>query len=132
MAGSLPGSNSTSTTGPITWTILPSLIRWLPSGLGAGAERFRPADDVEQFLRNPLLARLVVADRELPDQLLGVLGGGFHGRHPRPVLPRRGFQQRVVELGLDVPRQERVEDGRRIGLVQVIDARALAGRGPLG
>src|SRR5262245_37488976 len=121
MAGSLPGSNSTSTTGPITWTILPSLMRMLPSGLGARAEGLRAADDVEQLLRDPLLARLVVADRQETDQLLGVLGGGFHGRHPRPVLSGRGFQQRAVELGLDVPRQERVEDGLGVGLVQVVD-----------
>ncbi len=30
MAGSWPGSNSTSTTGPMTWTILPLLMRSAP------------------------------------------------------------------------------------------------------
>src|SRR5262245_4175197 len=115
MAGSLPGSNSTSTTGPITWTILPSLMRTLPSGLGAHAERLRAADDVEQLLRDPFLARLVVTDSQETDEVLGILGRGFHGRHSGAVLPGRGFEQRAVELGLYVPRQERVEDGLGVG-----------------
>src|SRR5262249_4131025 len=111
MAGSLPGSNSTSTTGPITWTIRPSLTAlpsdrtWMAAAarrgaaardlrLGAHAQPLGPADDVEQLLGDPLLPRLVVADGQGADQLLGVLGRRFHRGHPRPVLARRRLEQR--------------------------------------
>src|SRR5262245_5113295 len=137
MAGSLPGSNSTSTTGPITWTIRPSLTA-LPSDrtmkvaralrLGAHAQRLGTADDVEQLLGDPLLPRLVVADGQGADQVFRVLGRRLHRGHPRPVLARRRLEQRPVDPDLDVLRQQRVEDRGRVGLIEVLDAGALPGR----
>src|SRR5262245_51830630 len=97
MAGSWPGSNSTSTTGPMIWTIFPVFIR-SPLRLCSLLERFGAAHDVEQLLGDLFLAGLVVLDREDLDHLLGVRGRGFHGGHPRAVLARGRLHQRAVDL----------------------------------
>src|SRR5215475_11818850 len=121
MAGSLPGSNSTSTTGPMTWTILPWLMRrssWLRfDGL---AKRFRSTDDIQELLRDPLLAGLVVLDGQEVDHVAGVLGRGFHGRHAGAVLARHRLHERTVHLRGHVPRKQRSQDRLRPGLVDVL------------
>src|SRR5262245_33316992 len=102
MAGSRPGSNSTSTTGPMTCTIFPWLMLPVPFFARLGRrgpspatssgspcpllERLGAAHDIEQLLRDLLLTGFVVLDGQHADHVLGVLGGGFHGRHPRAVL----------------------------------------------
>src|SRR3990167_3976564 len=129
MAGSLPGSNSTSTTGPMTWTMVP----WLMTGpfppsryASTDWKGFRPADNVQELLRDALLAGLVVLDGQEIDHLAGVLGRGLHGRHARSVLPGHGLHERPEDLGRHVARQERVEDGLGAGLVEVLLLRSRA------
>src|ERR1700674_4681569 len=114
MFGSWPGSNSTSMTGPMIWTIFPVLmlpLLFISSPRTAGPqprdvlrlalpllEGFGAADDVEQLLRDLLLACLVVLDREDFDHFLGVRGGRFHGGHARAVLARSRLHERAVDL----------------------------------
>src|SRR5713226_166626 len=136
MAGSLPTSNSTSTTGPMTWTILPWLIsRFLSvlaiySALGSKCTRalrfnglpesFSAADDIQELLGDALLAGLVVLNGQQIDHLARVLRRGLHRRHARAVLAGRGLHERAVDLGRHVARQERGEDGLGAGLVEVL------------
>src|ERR1700694_5611683 len=136
MLGSWPGSNSTSMTGPMIWTIFPVLMRSpFMGGLAAGPpnppharrapgnpgrsstlrlgpllEGFGAADDVEQLLRDLLLACLVVLDREDFDHFLGVRGGRFHGGHARAVLARSRLHERAVDLHAYVAGQQLAQD----------------------
>src|SRR6266478_324628 len=124
MAGSFPGSNSTSTTGPMIWTILPWLIEQVPFctrllGFDCLAKRFRPADDIQELLRDALLTGLVVLDGQQMDHLARVFAGRFHGRHPRPVLAGRRLHERSIDLDRDVARQERGQDGLGTRLVEI-------------
>src|SRR5262244_2351706 len=126
MAGSFPGSNSTSTTGPITWTILP----WLMCGsldlrFHGFSEGFGSPHDVQELLRNALLARLVELDGQDVDHLPGVLGGGLHGRHAGAVLPRRRLHERAIHLDGHVPREKGRENGLGARLVDVLLLRPL-------
>ena len=61
------------------------------------------------------------------DHLLGVLAGRFHRRHARPVLPGGRLEEGAVDLHLHVAREEPGEDRHRIGLVDVVRGRPLAG-----
>src|SRR5262245_29441511 len=108
MAGSLPGSNSTSTTGPMTWTILPWLMRrssWLRfDGLAQG---FRPADDIQELLGDALLAGLVVLDGQKIDHVARVLGRRLHRGHAGAVFTCDRLHEGAVHLDGHVPRQQR-------------------------
>src|SRR5215510_15909677 len=120
MEGSFPGSNSTSTTGPITWTILPWLICGsLELRFHRLTEGFGSAHDVQELLRDALLARLVELDGQHIDHLARVLGGRLHGRHTGTVLARRRLHERAVHLDGHVAREERGQDGLGARLVDV-------------
>src|SRR5262252_1498616 len=126
MEGSFPGSNSTSTTGPITWTILPWLICGsLELRFHRLTEGFGSAHDVQELLRDALLARLVELDGQHIDHLARVLGGRLHGR--------------AIHLDGHVARKERSENGLGARLVDVLLLRPLLAvflvprlRGPQG
>src|SRR5215470_11290381 len=140
MEGSFPGSNSTSTTGPITWTILPWLICGsLELRFHRLTEGFGSAHDVQELLRDALLARLVELDGQHIDHLARVLGGRLHGRHAGTVLPRRRLHERAIHLDGHVARKERSENGLGARLVDVLLLRPLLAvflvprlRGPQG
>src|SRR5436305_14743743 len=109
MPGTSP-SNSTSTTGPMTWTILP-LLTALPPGafpvIGSFifpclTERHLAADDFEQFLGDIALAQLVVFERQVLDEILGVIGGVFHGDHAGALFAGLGIQQHLIEVDVQV------------------------------
>src|SRR5262249_56731997 len=132
MAGSPPGSNSMSTTGPMTCTIFPMLMpRLLRSACAACLEGFRAADDVEQLLGDLLLARLVVLDRQDVDHLLGVLGGRLHRRHASAVLAGQRLHQSAVDLHAHVARQQVAQNAARARLVDVVDVLGRASRARL-
>src|SRR5215468_6763994 len=101
MAGSRPGSNSTSTTGPMTWTIFPVLMLRLLAYL--------------------FLTRLVELDRQDVDHLLGVLRRRLHRRHARAVFADQRLHEGLEDLRSHVPREQLVEDRLRIRLVEVVD-----------
>src|ERR1700682_5743614 len=128
MAGSFPGSNSTSTTGPMTWTILP----WLMCGslelrFDGLAEGFGPADDIQELLRDALLAGFVVLGGQEIDHLARVLGRGFHGGHAGAVLAGRRLHEGAVHLGRDVTRQQRGKNGLGARLLKVFLLRPIVG-----
>src|SRR5215210_9104314 len=55
------------------------------------------------------LPRLVVRERQLLLDLFGVVRGAAHGDHARRMLGGDPFQDGLVELDLDVARQQRIE-----------------------
>ena len=58
-----------------------------------------------------------ICERQRVDQLARVLRRVAHGRHARALLGSGGFEQRAVELGLEVERQQSREDLLRLRLV---------------
>src|SRR4030042_591544 len=98
MAGNCPGSNSTSTTLPMIWTIFPvappvcsALIGVYSSSLFniilfLFLQRLGPADNVHQFSRNGGLPRLVIRQAQAPGQNLTVSRSVVHGCHPGGML----------------------------------------------
>src|SRR5262249_61625743 len=130
MEGSVPGSNSTSTTGPITWTILPWLICGsLELRFHRLTEGFGAAHDVQELLRDALLTRLVELDGQHIDHLARVLGSGFHSRHAGAIFSRCRLHERAVHLDGHMPREERGENGLGARLAHCLLRRPLR---PLG
>jgi hypothetical protein len=78
--------------------------------LVAGVEGFGAADDLHDLGRDRVLTGPVHDPAERLDQLFGVVGGGLHRPLAERVLGRCGVQQRGVDTGLDVAREQRVED----------------------
>src|SRR5207248_5530029 len=80
-------ANSTSTTAPMHWTMVPCFM--FASSDYVNSNRGRAADDLRQFLGDRRLPRLVVDELQLFDDLTGIVGGGLHRDHPRRLLRRR-------------------------------------------
>src|SRR5262249_3285287 len=91
--GSLPGGNSTSTTAPMTWLILPVTPSAAPTPTACSvacaicslllAQGLRPADDVHELCCDRGLTHLVGSQREGVDDVACSIGGVLHGDHPR-------------------------------------------------
>src|SRR5450755_446543 len=152
ISGSASGGNSTSTTGPKIATTHPSLSSvWgsavavmtagapgVSSGLvvvlgvvrvgvrvtGALAQRFRATDDLHDLGRDRVLTGPVHAAAVREDQLLGVVGSGFHRALAGGVLRRGGIEQRRVHPRLGVAREQRLENRFRVRLELVVGARS--------
>src|SRR5438132_4138573 len=102
MGGTAP-SNCTSTTGPITCTTRPTfpagafcvaMPSLTPSVSPPSSRRSAgPRDHLDDLLGDGGLPDLVHIQRQALDHVVGVVGGGVHGRHARPVLRGRGLQQ---------------------------------------
>ena len=80
----------------------------------ARAERLGAADDLHDLGGDRVLAGTVHGDAEVLDQLVGVVGGRLHRPLAEGVLGGRGVEQGGVDAGLDVARQQRLED-RAVG-----------------
>src|SRR6478736_8229273 len=112
MGGMVFSANCTSTTAPMTWTILPWLLMtekrrgWVFKSVG----REGRGGDLEDFLRDAGLAGLVVFEGEVADQLRGVVLRGLHRDHARAVLGGLGVENQLVEPAVDVEREEVLED----------------------
>src|SRR5471030_1439619 len=120
MGGMLFSANCTSTTGPMTWTILPVFI--LKRLKGGGVRKLSGAElgggDLEDFLRDAGLAGLVVLEREVAEQLRRVVLGRLHGNHARAVLGSLRLQRLVMHLAVEIKREQRREDVSGIRLKQ--------------
>src|SRR5436309_3582642 len=81
------------------------------------AEPLGTRDDFHDLLRDLRLALPVGLEREVVDQLGGVLGGVAHGGHTRAVLRCSRLEQRPVDRYLDVVRSQALEDLLGVGLV---------------
>src|SRR3954466_11699512 len=92
--------------------------RHLHQRLGAG-------DNFHDLLGDLGLAGAVHLEREVVDDLRGVLRGVAHGGHARPQLGRRRLEQRPVERDLDVVGDETLED--LLGARLVLDERVVPG-----
>src|SRR3954452_9428373 len=128
MAGSWPAGNSMSTTGPVIWITLPVAPVGLVGASGAAVAMgvvasSGPAStvldagcDLDHLAGDVRLADLVVRQRQVVDQALGVLGRVLHRAHPARLLGRFRLEDRLVDPGRDVARQEPLEDGAGVGL----------------
>ena len=96
----------------------------------AGAEGLGAADDLHDLGGDGVLAGAVHDPAERLDQLFGVVGGRLHRPLAEGVLGRRGVEQGGVDAGLDVARQQRLEDRRRVGLELVVAGGLVGGTRP--
>ena len=85
-------------------------------------ERFGATDDFHDLGGDRVLPSPVHHPAERLDQLFGVVGSGLHRPLTEGVLRRRSIEHRGVHTGLDVTRQQRVEDRAGVGLVLVVAA----------
>src|SRR6058998_1020320 len=92
MGGNEPSENSTSTTAPNTWVILPMFIVTNPP-FNSSLQSFRRADDLHQLARNRSLTCPVHLQCQCPHHLRCVRRRGIHGRHARAMLAGGCFQQ---------------------------------------
>src|SRR5574337_1669574 len=90
--------------------------------LAASADGCCATHDFGEFLRDRGLARLVVDQLHLVDQVAGVVGRGLHRDHARGLLGRDVLGQRLVHQRLDVTLEQLVDHRRRVGLVEVVPA----------
>src|SRR5437867_263426 len=134
MAGIASRGNSMSITAPMHWTMVPdvwaSAMRFFPINSLSGSYRRGAADDLRYFLGDPRLAVLVVDERELVDERLGVVGSGLHRHHARALLGGHVLGDRLEDDRLDVAREHLLEHGLRLGLVEVVPV-ARGGAEPL-
>src|SRR3954471_2970565 len=139
ISGSLSGNTASMTT-PWISSIRPTFF-WpsrCPSGFCCSVvssvlastaflsdQGFRPGNDFHDLLGDLGLALAVHLQRQVLDQLAGVLGRVAHRGHARAVLGGGGLEQRAVDRDLDVGRHEPLEDLLGVGLV--LDERARPG-----
>src|SRR6478736_6484947 len=121
-----------STTGPMTRATRPTTTSGVDSAAGALAvlvgvmvsrfrsrsrrERIRARDDLADFLGNLCLARRVGEPGVVADDFLGVRHRGVHGALTVRELRGGRLEQDRVDAGLDVSRQQRVENVLRARL----------------
>src|SRR5262245_46481381 len=111
MSGTESPGNSTSSTGPMTWTTFPSAMCAMA---GALLQCGRAAHDLRDLLRDHGLAGLVVFAGEALLHLARVVGRVLHRDAARELLARDRREQDAVEDVLHVRVAELVEDlGRR-------------------
>src|SRR5258706_15097694 len=124
MAGIASRGNSMSITALMHWTMVPdvwaSAMVFLRSIQGSASYRRRASDDLGDLLRDPCLAVLVVHERELVDQGLGVVRGGLHRHHARALLGGHVLGDRLEDDRLDVAREHLLEHDLGLGLVEVV------------
>src|SRR6476660_8311806 len=126
-----------STTAPVIWITLPVAVfvavAMLVSSSWVGASTgLRAGRNLDHLAGDVRLANLVVAQREVLDEVLGVLRRVLHRDHAARFLARLGLEDCLVDAGGHVARQELLEDGARVGLEDELAARdALGVRGRL-
>src|SRR3712207_3727610 len=104
-SGSVSDSKATSSTGPMTWTILPvvrpavavAILLSVRPALLSARQRRRAADDLRDLLRDPRLPRAVVGPPEDVEHLPRVVGRVLHRRPPRRLLGGRRLDERTVD-----------------------------------
>src|SRR5437867_8555067 len=122
-----------STTGPTTATTCPApLLPFFPSALMLVPllQRLGAADDLGDLFRDGGLAGAVERERQGVDHVAGVARGGGHAGHARAVLARHGFDQRAIDLGIDVAREQPREELVRRRLEEDLLALRTRTRGP--
>src|SRR5919202_5033292 len=94
------------------WPLSLSVIKTPPLACGQGLGARRDLADLPRYLG---LTRLVHLERQVLGQLVGVVGGVLHRRHPRPVLPCRTLEECLPDHRLHVAGDELPKDGVRVG-----------------
>ena len=151
ISGSACGGNSTSMTGPAIATMRPFSRRSLRCGsvatvvirlssvamgivelmmgAAAGSESLGTADDLHDLGRDGVLAGTVHDPPQGLEQLVGVLGGRRHRPLAGGVLGGRRLQQRGVDEGLRVVRDEPGQELLGVGLELEVAVACRAGGG---
>src|SRR3954470_10060586 len=88
-------------------------------------ERFGAGSDLQHFLGDARLPRLVRGERELADEVASGVGRVAHRDHLRGELRGLRFEDRLIDRDLHEPRKDRVEHGLGIWLEEVLERRAL-------
>src|SRR5258706_15783497 len=105
MPGSSRAGNSTSTTGPVIRMTRPvalgafalggaavAMVVSVPPGSCSGSARLRAGRDLDHLAGDIGLADLVVGQRQVVDEVLGVLRGVLHRNHAARFLAGLAFQ----------------------------------------
>ena len=93
----------------------------------ASSERLRARHDLDDLARDRRLTHLVHVERQARRSFRGVAGRRVHRGHPRGVLGGGRFEQRAIDLHLDVAAESAREKLLRRRLVEVVDLRRAAG-----
>src|SRR6185369_3660379 len=64
------------------------------------------AGDFQKFLSDIVLPQLVVLERQVVDQRLGVVRGVLHRYHARALLTGLGIQQNLVNINVEIMREQ--------------------------
>src|SRR3954454_17134073 len=91
---------------------------------GVSDQRLGAGDDFHDLLGDRGLSLAIELQREVLDDVPGVLRGVAHGGHARAVLGSGGLEQRAVDRDLHVRGDQALED--RVGIGLVLDERVLA------
>src|SRR3954467_8548875 len=127
MPGSWPAGNSMSTTGPVIWMTRPrpagaSVVMSGSASCVLTSASVRAGRDLDHLASDVGLSDLVVRERQVLDELLGVLGCVLHRDHPGALLARLALEHRLVDAGRDVAGEERSQEVRGAGLEQELVA----------
>jgi len=73
------------------------------------------AGNLEDFIGDGRLARFVVFEGQILDELLGIIGGALHGDHAGAMLGGAGLEDFRVEFEMDVMGEELAEQDIGLG-----------------
>ena len=83
------------------------------------SHRLNCCGDFKQLLRDVPLADFVGLQGKLPDEFLCVIGGLAHSVHAGSIFAGKAFKQNVVDLMLNISRQQESQQLWRFGLKDV-------------
>src|SRR5215471_14207036 len=72
------------------------------------------AGDLQQLFRDVALTQLVVFERQVFDESVGVIRSVLHRYHAGALLTRLGIQQHLMNVDVEIVRQEITQDGLRV------------------
>src|ERR1035437_9916632 len=105
----------------------PRALKYRHNPQPVSAQTLCAGDNLHDLLGDLGLPRAVHLERQIGDDLPGVLRRVAHRGHLRPEEPRRGLDQRAVDRGLDIVWHELGENLFRVGLVLDQRFRAVIG-----
>src|SRR5687768_14257712 len=102
-----------STTGPVIWMTRPvavgvavGMVCRVPPGWASRLARLRAGRDLDHFAGDVRLADLVVRERQVLHELVGVLGRVLHRDHAARLLARLALEDGLEEARRDVAGDE--------------------------
>src|SRR2546426_7246631 len=116
-----------STTGPVIWMTRPVAgvvaVAMGDSPPGSASARLSAGRDLDHLAGDVGLANLVVRQRVVLDELVGIVGRVAHRDHPARFLAGLALEHRLEQPGRDVAWHELLEEPRGVGLQDELVAR---------